>query len=1173
MTKTYRTILLTILLTMPISIMAEVISEEQARQIAAEFWTPDDNGNGSSETRRAAMRSTAAAMQLAYKSEANELYVLNKPEGGWVIVAGDDGAPAPVLAFSDTGCFDYDKAPDLAKLILKDYADGVRKLQQTGRRAPATTIRRAGVTESVEPLVKTTWNQTTPYNNLCPIATDGGMAGYGGRCPAGCIPVAIAQVLNYWKWPMHGYGKHTNKRHPAQTTDFTQSVYDWDNMLDSYAGEYNEKQAEAVAKLMADIGCAMNTEYRNGESGTSDTFVDNAQHYLFRYFDYHPDVISDWWKDAGIRGVSYADWLKAELRAKRPVICTGYVPYTTGYIGHGIVCDGFMYYENGYYEGDQKRFNFFHINFGWGGQSDGYFSDDATEISSFTLKQWAAQFIGFRPNTLPHILKDNNYYLIRDQEAQLVGLAEEGSKENPVKVTIHDQVEYNGKTYPATSIYPELFCNTYVSEVTFPKTMKRIPSKLFKNEYIGDCPLRRINLPEGVEEIGDSAFYDMRNLSDLSPFPTTLRRIGDYAFYGTNISVVEFKGKGFEIGDYGLNSYMGLIVYGMEGAAKIGEHGISSLSGDFIISPTCQYGESAINGMFNKIILPKGLTTYNPDMFGHNGQTAEYVVRKDNPNYTSVNWILFDKNHTTLLAYPCLEQSGSSLVSRKQIYIPVGVTTIGHRALAPGADRVQIPASVKRLDGAFIDCTPRFLTVLATTPPVINDTTFNTSLINAADPCKLIVPLGTKAAYQQANGWKDFQNIEEGDLYGTLYVQGQYCYKTFGDEWFSIVNRNCEVAFDGHAVIPTTLTIGGVTRQISDIDEGAFWGDQQLKTVTIPKELDYISTQFTNCDNLYAVNVEAGNSRLHSTDGMLFANVWGENTLEYCPPMKQQGSSIVKRDKVVIPEETKVIDGNAFNKVLKRVTIPASVERINQNAFAQCVNLKTVICLGTTPAAYIETGHAFAPSVYQTATLYVPKGCTAAYRNTWTGGFHDFVNMVEYDPATFDPNSIDDGDEEEEPADPEFYNPTENPDEPGEPDEPVIQDAVAVYRINGQVEYFAFDGRPTITYEGDNLVMTCGGNCVQYTLKGLEKITFTTIATGIGNLPELKQLTFSFSDDRIDIAGAKAGEPVRIYDTTGRMVDMLYTDGEGRQTISFSPMQKGVYIVQIGNTSYKLLKK
>ena len=1159
MTTMKRNLLLLLYLLMPFIIMAEDISEEQAKLIAADFLSADQSAGG--------LRRAAAAMQLSYSTEAGEIYVFNQPSGGWVIVAGDDGAPSSILAFSDTGSFDYEKAPDAAKGLLSHYAENIRQVRQTGRRAAAsaTILRRAAATESMEPLLKTTWNQTTPYNNLCPEAADGGKVGYGGRCPSGCVPVAIAQIMNYWQWPKQGYGKHTNRYSPTQTVDFTQSTYDWDKMLDSYAGEYNEVQAQAVARLMADVGCALQTEYGSGESGT---FVDNIPRYLFRYFDYSPYVTTDWWRTAGINGVSYAEWLRTELRAKRPIFCCGYI---RGYEDHAIVCDGFQYYEDGYYLGDRKHFNFFHINFGWGGQSDGYYSDDITEndYDYFTLNHWRAEFIGFRPNNQPRILKDNNYYVVRNQEAQLVGLTEEGTTENPVKVTIHDQIEYNGKTYPVTSIYPELFHYMNVSEITYSKNMKHIPSGMFANG-----PLQRINLPEGIEEISDSAFLECRNLTSWVTFPTTLRRVGKRAFASTNIGVFEFKGKGFVIDDYGLASSSEKSVYGLEGAAKIGEGGTGRLMGDFIISPTCQYGESAINGRFNSIILPKGLNTYNPDMFSTGTRTAAYVARKDNPNYVSDNGILYDKDQTTLLAYPCLEQSGSSLVDRKQIYIPVGVTTIGRRALAPGSDRVQIPASVKTLDGAFIDCTPRFLTVLATTPPVINDTTFKTHMINSpGNPSKLIVPLGTKAAYQQANGWKDFQNIEESDTYGILYVQGQYCYKMFGDEWFSIINRNCEVAFDGHAVIPATLTIGGVTRQISDIDEGAFWGDQQLKTVTIPKELESVDTHFTNCDNLYTINVEAGNSRLHSTDGMLFANVWGENTLEYCPPMKQQGSSIVKRDKVVIPEETKVIDGNAFNKVLKRVTIPASVERINQNAFAQCVNLKTVICLGTTPAGYYETGHAFAPSVYQTATLYVPKGCTAAYRNTWTGGFHDFVNMVEYDPATFDPNSIDDGPEDAEPADPEFYDPTENPDEPGEPDEPVIQDAVAVYRINGQVEYFAFDGRPTITYEGDNLVMTCGGNCVQYTLKGLEKITFTTIATGIGNLPELKQLTFSFSDDRIDVAGAKAGEPVRIYDTTGRMVDMLYTDGEGRQTISFSPMQKGVYIVQIGNTSYKLLKK
>lgn len=1152
------------ILLLPLGMMAGSINEQQARQIAEQFFTTDGSANGQ-------RRAPAAPPQLTYTSEASELYVFNQPGGGWVIVAGDDGACSTILAYSDTGTFDYEKAPDVAKIFLRGYADGIRQLRQTGRRAaaPATTIRRAGATESMEPLLKTTWNQTTPYNNLCPEAANGGMEGYGGRCPSGCVPVAIAQIMNYWQWPKQGYGKHTNRNTPTQTVDFTQSTYDWDNMLDSYAGEYNEVQAQAVARLMADVGCAMHTIYTGGESGTPDDFCQTAYNFLFRYFDYSPYVTSDWWRDAGINGVSYADWLKAELRAKRPVFCIGSV---RGYETHAVVCDGFRYYEDGFYVGDQKRFNFFHINFGWGGQCDGYYSDDTTEMDFYTLNHWGAEFIGFRPNDLPRILKDNNYYLIRDQEAQLVGLYDEGCTDTPVKVTVHDEVEYNGKTYPVTSIYPELFHYMYVSEITYSKNMKRIPGGLFTNYYFGDYPLQRINLPEGIEEISDSAFLECRNLTSWVTFPTTLRRVGKRAFASTNIGVFEFKGKGFVIDDYGLASSSEKSVYGLEGAAKIGEGGTGRLMGDFIISPTCQYGESAINGRFNSIILPKGLTTYNPDMFNKSVCTAAYVVRKDNPNYTTSNDILFNKDQTTLVAIPSLERSGSSLVDRDRVDVPVGVTTIARRAFAPGPSRIQIPASVKKLDGAFIGCNPRYLTVLATTPPVINDSmTFNISNINSPGrPCKLIVPHGCKAAYQQANGWKDFQNIEEG----SIYVQGQYCYEALGDELACIVNRNCEVAFDGHAVIPATVTIDGVSRKISDISEGAFQGDLALKTVTIPKEVDYLSTQFIDCDNLYAVNVAAGNSRYHSTDGMLFANVWNENTLMYCPPMQQQGSSIVVRDHVVIPSETEVIAVKAFAKNLRRVTFPASVKRINENAFAQCTRLSVIICQGTEPPAYVDGGYAFPLSVYQTATVYIPKGCTEAYRNTWTGGFRSFVNIVEYDPATFDPDSINDG-EEKEPEGPEFYDPDhpDFPDEPDDPDEPETQEAIAVHRANGQVEYFAFAERPVVTYEGDNLVMSCGNTRVLYTLKGLEKITFTTLATGIGETPRMEEPVFHFDNHQIQIANAKAGQQVRLFDMTGMTVRTDVIGYDGQQTISLESLPKGIYIVQLGNTTYKILKR
>ena len=1161
------------------TIMAEGISEEQARQIAAEFWTPDDNGNGSSETRRAAMRSTAAAMQLAYKSEANELYVLNKPEGGWVIVAGDD-----------TGSFDYEKAPDIAKIIIGGYAARVRKIYETRADLYSSHVgNRSGMISLVEPLLKTAWNQTTPYNNYCPIATDGAMDNCGGRCPSGCVPVAVAQIMNYWQWPKHGYGRHARYTDNL-LVDFTESTYDWDNMLSTYTQDnYTEAQANAVAKLMSDIGVAANTQYLGHESGTNAIKVHEA---MIKYFGYSQDMKStsdmDW-----SRGKDLTELLKQELLEKRPVLADGQM-YTG--IGHAVVVDGCKVEEDVIINLTHYDLHYFHINFGWGGDSDAFYLDfdphpDAEGYGPFRV--WGPSLFFIRPSDLPRVEKDDVFFDIKNGEAQVV-CCKEGSKEQDVSIVIPTSVEHEGKSYPVTGILPYAFHQfSRVADLTLPGSIKKIPAFTFalydylhsssssiggSNSFNGNF-VKRVRFNEGLEEIGDSAFFGCEEMDSFLSFPSTLRRIGSGAFSGTRVGSAKFNGKGFVIEDYGFYRLEEGAIDGLEYALKIGENGIIKLRGDFIISPVCQYAKNAVSGKFDHIILPASLTNYDPNIFGDGARTAEFVVRKGNPNYASANGLLLNKDMTTLIAYPCYEFASSTrdIIVRDLAFVPAGVKTISRRAFAPGPTLITIPASVKELDGAFTDCTTmRELTVMSTTPPAINDdNTFPDNINDEYRPCKLIVPHGSKAAYQQANGWKNFENIIESDL----YVQGQLCYTVSGDQWATIEGRNADADFDGNLFIPATVTIEGVNRQIDDINLNAFTGDLQLKTVTFSKNLESWA-QFTGCDKLYAIHVEEGNSLIHSTDGMLFANIGSDQryTLVFCPPMKQEGSSIVERSQVVIPDGTQHIVADAFTPTLRRVTIPASVEEIEENAFGKCNHLKTIICKGTNPPCFNEGDSPFPTNLYLTATLYIPKGSLDNYKQGWPYGmFSNFENIVEYDPATFDPNSIDDGPEDAEPADPEFPDPNDypidEPDEPGEPDEPVIQDAVAVYRINGQVEYFAFDGRPTITYEGDNLVMTCGGNCVQYTLKGLEKITFTTIATGIGNLPELKQLTFSFSDDRIDIAGAKADEPVRIYDTTGRMVDILYTDGEGRQTISFSPMQKGVYIIQIGNTSYKILKK
>ena len=101
------------------------------------------------------------------------------------------------------------------KDLLTQYSNEVDSLRQN----PALAVpRRVSSYPSyignivVGPLLTTTWNQWGPYNNLCPQG-----------CPSGCVPTAVAQIMNYWKWPKQSIGVLDNGE------DFSGHVYDWDN--------------------------------------------------------------------------------------------------------------------------------------------------------------------------------------------------------------------------------------------------------------------------------------------------------------------------------------------------------------------------------------------------------------------------------------------------------------------------------------------------------------------------------------------------------------------------------------------------------------------------------------------------------------------------------------------------------------------------------------------------------------------------------------------------------------------------------------------------------------------------------------------------------------------------------------------------------------------------------
>ena len=209
-------------------------------------------------------------------------------------------------------------------------------------------------TDDIGPLLESTWEQGNPYNQMCPL-------GNGGTCVVGCVATAAAQIMRYHQWPPNGEGSHSyfwegDPPVPGQTltADFS-DAYDWDNILLSYTGGEPQNQIDAVAELCYEVGVAFEMDY--GYSGSSAYTWDALT------------VFPNWFR--------YSDEIDREDRPDYPTAqgwfemiqddLDDYHPIQYRVVGHSIVCDGWRV---------QSDLNQIHLNYGWGGSSDNWYTVD-----------------------------------------------------------------------------------------------------------------------------------------------------------------------------------------------------------------------------------------------------------------------------------------------------------------------------------------------------------------------------------------------------------------------------------------------------------------------------------------------------------------------------------------------------------------------------------------------------------------------------------------------------------------------------------------------------------------------------------------------------------------------------------------------------------------------------
>ena len=240
--------------------------------------------------------------------------------------------------------------------------------------------------------------------------------------------------------------------------------------------------------------------------------------------------------------------------------------------------------------------------------------------------------------------------------------------------------------------------------------------------------IRTVRIDDGVTSIGDSAFQECTNLANITipnsvtsieggafawchslidiTIPDSVTSIGDAAFNGCDsLTIVTIPNNVTTIGNWTFLDCESLISVTIpNGVTSIGGHafdGCQSLTNITIPDSVTSIGELAFLActQLNNISIPSDIIFIGSNPFVGT-KITNIRISENNPAYSSIDGILFNKNHTKLIAYPN-ERDAVSYV------IPSSVTSIGDYAFqfCHNIEDITMPDSVVSIGySAFAFC-------------------------------------------------------------------------------------------------------------------------------------------------------------------------------------------------------------------------------------------------------------------------------------------------------------------------------------------------------------------------------------------------------------------------------------------------------------------------------------
>jgi Leucine-rich repeat (LRR) protein len=299
--------------TMNFSIFAETPNPTGAKQFAEDFFKTNAPRFAPGKVYQKPVLSQRY-QSASYK--ATPVFVFQNVEKGFVVVAQNNNQFA-VAGYAPEGQFQADSVPPQLSSLLQFYEDSLQ-------------IKPAAIqkTSAGEPVM-------TPLLDEAGISLNQFSHPEVGGCPTGCVATAFVQIMAYYKYPTTGVGSHcyTHPTYGQLCADFGNTTYNWNNPTN-----------EDYKKLSFHVGIAMDMNYCESSYGSTPSRSD------------YPQAMSDYFKYYLNNGFTDSYFIINEINNRRPAYAE-----LPGDPSHAVVLDG--------YDTD----GLFHINFGWGGQYNGYY--------------------------------------------------------------------------------------------------------------------------------------------------------------------------------------------------------------------------------------------------------------------------------------------------------------------------------------------------------------------------------------------------------------------------------------------------------------------------------------------------------------------------------------------------------------------------------------------------------------------------------------------------------------------------------------------------------------------------------------------------------------------------------------------------------------------------------